>query len=371
MELNQLTRLLVNFQKIPKPKPSMTFMEISGYPHFENVCSNILKFYLQPQNEHGFKDLILNSLVHIVDEEFQIDCDIERVEVHREVKTISDNRLDLLIETGKYVIGVENKIFHFLNNDLNDYSNTVLSYCTLNNKTPINIILSLNKISNPQDIEKAKADNFKNITYEDLFARIRNNIGRYLSNSNPTYLIYLNDFMRSIQNLKPATMENKLLWSFFQANSESILELSEMFKHYRNSVFAKAGKLKEYLPKEYYAPLATNQWIWDGPKDDRIERFALVHDYKFANYEIGVDAAIDLKGWSIEVVGRDISSRDYLLNYMFTQPNFLKKPYELYEINERIIIERFETEVDLEVVASSLKDILARIENFIKSETES
>ena len=363
MELNEITRLLLDFQKMPRPKRTRTFLEISGYPHYENVCSNILKFYLEPNNEHGLKDLILNSLVQLADKDFKIDCDFEQVEVHRELQTLAGNRLDLLIETENYVIGIENKIYHFLNNDLNDYSQTVLSYCGQNDKKPINIILSLYKLSSQQDIEKARADNFINITYENLFSNIKKNIGSYLSHSNPTYSIYLTDFMKSIQNLKPATMENKVLWNFFRDNSEIVQELTDKFSEYKNFVFSKTDKLKEFLPKEEFAPTAIKQWIWDGRKEDE-DCIALVHDYKILEFEISVDSSIDMNGWRIELFGRNQASNDYMFNKMCADINFLQKPFDQYEKNERLIIERFETEIELEKVATTLKDLLTRIEKY-------
>ena len=56
MQTDLLTKLLIDFKSIPQYKRTKTFMEISGYPHYENVCSNILSFYLNPANEHGLKD---------------------------------------------------------------------------------------------------------------------------------------------------------------------------------------------------------------------------------------------------------------------------------------------------------------------------
>lgn len=104
------TKILLDFKSIPRKKRKKTFMEISGYPHYENVASNILKFYLDPSNEHGLKDLVLNSLLHLIDEDFQFDNDFEQIEVYREHKTIEENRLDLVILTDNYAIGIENKV---------------------------------------------------------------------------------------------------------------------------------------------------------------------------------------------------------------------------------------------------------------------
>nr|WP_255478538.1 PD-(D/E)XK nuclease family protein [Rufibacter sp. XAAS-G3-1] len=86
-------------------------MEISGYPHYENVCSNILKFYLDINNEHELKDLIINSVVHCADKDFHLEYEFENIEVLREVETNNGNRLDILIKTNNYIIGIENKFF--------------------------------------------------------------------------------------------------------------------------------------------------------------------------------------------------------------------------------------------------------------------
>ena len=51
--IQYISKLLVDFQRIPKRKRNRTFMEISGYPHYENVCNNILKFNINPKNEHN------------------------------------------------------------------------------------------------------------------------------------------------------------------------------------------------------------------------------------------------------------------------------------------------------------------------------
>ena len=52
-------RLLAVFNSNAKPakKQKRTFMSVSGYPHFENVASNILMFLLNDNEEHNLKNL--------------------------------------------------------------------------------------------------------------------------------------------------------------------------------------------------------------------------------------------------------------------------------------------------------------------------
>lgn len=352
------TKILLDFKAIPRQKRPKTFMEISGYPHYENVCSNILQFYLDPYNEHGLKDLVLNSLMHLIDKDFNFDIDFEEIEVYREYTSIADNRLDLLILTENYAIGVENKIFHHLHNDLTDYKNTVLSYC-YNSRKPVFIVLSLNKLTSPDDIIKISSNNFINITYEQLFENIKRDIGRYLLNSDISYLNHLTDFIKSIENLIPKTMENRLLYTFFKNNLETIQELTDRFNEYRNSLYQKIYQLNDAIPQDVFAPSAERQWIYD--------KRCLVHDYTInSKFKVAVDAYIDVNGWEIQVFGRNPQSTDFIFNKMCREIDFLPKPYDTYERGERLIYAKFDTDTDISTIAQTLTDLLARIEDYKK-----
>lgn len=338
-------------------------MEIAGYPHYENVCSNILKFYLDPTSEHGLKDLILNSLLRLseVDKNFNFDVDFEKIEVHREYQTLSGNRLDLVILTENYTIGIENKIFHHLHNDLTDYKNTVESLC-YNSKKPICIVLSLNKLTAKEDLKKIASNNFVNVTYEQVFNNIKQNIGRYLNSSNINYVNHLTDFIKSIENLTAKTMENKALWTFFKDNAETIQELTNSFNDYKNSLYQKVYQLKEAVPQDEFASTVDRQWIYNG--------YCLVHDYTInSKYKLAIDTYIGINGWEIQLFGRNGQSTDFIFNVMCKNSGFLPKPFESYEINKRLIYQKFDTDTDISVVAETLTDLLERIENY-KIQTE-
>ena len=65
MNLVKLKTLLNDFNKINiKNIPTeTTFLDISGFPHYENVCSNILKFFFSSDELHGLKDLLVRALL--------------------------------------------------------------------------------------------------------------------------------------------------------------------------------------------------------------------------------------------------------------------------------------------------------------------
>jgi len=361
-------KILIDFMAIPKHKQARTFMEISGYPHYENVCSNILAFYLNPSNEHGLKDLVLHSLLQLVEADFCVDLDFETIEIHREYETINGNRLDIVIFTENRVIGIENKIFHSLHNDLSDYSETIKSECN-GEKKPICIVLSLNKLTSEHDLEKIEASNFINITYGQFFQNIRQYIGKYLTCSNISYINHLTDFIKSIDNLTSGgAMENKELRTFFKNNFEKLEELTASFNEYKESLYQKINQLHSVINKSEIAPTSNKQWIYKGSCVVYNCRncCCLVHDYTINSKYISVDTYIHVPGWEIQIFGRDNPSTNFLFNVMCQDKDFLPKPFESYERTKekRLIYQRFDTETDISNVAEVLADLLARIEKY-------
>jgi hypothetical protein len=355
---NGFDKILLDFKSIPRCKRIKTFMEISGYQNFENVCNNILKFYLNPTNEHGLNDLVLNSLLHLINKDFQFDLNTEQIVVYREFKTLNGNRLDLLILTEKYAIGIENRIFRHLNNDFTDYNYTVKSLC-YNSRKPINLVLSLTKLTCNEDLEKISENDFLNVTYEQFFKNIKQNIARYYNNLNLSYINHLTDFIKSIENLTPNTMENKALWTFFKNNSATIQELLDSFNDYKITLYHKIYQLIEALPKEEFTPTVEKQWVYNG--------CCLVHDYTInSKYKIAVDTIIDISGWEIQLFGRDSQSTDFIYNVMCKVNGFLPHPIESYEKGERLIYQKFDTDTAISDIAKQLVGLLSKIENYKK-----
>jgi len=351
--------LLFEFNSIPKPKRRRTFLEISGYPHYENVCSNILKFYLEPNNEHGLKDLVINSIVKQVNKDFQLDSSHEGIEVHREYQTSQGKRIDLLVTTNKWVIGIENKIFHHLHNDLEDYRKTIDSLC-VNSRTAIRIVLSLNKLS-IEDLEKVESKEFESITYEQVFENIKDKIGNYLINANSHYVSHLTDFITSLENLKPKNMENKKLGTFFNTHSDTIEKLIEEYGRYRKDVLGKVKDLDNLLSEEEFAPLAKVKDYYEKPD------FAVF----FYSYEIGskcslgIDTVINIKGWSIEIFSRGDQSSVLDLRKMLKEQSIIPNELDSYKIKgSRIIYHEFETDSDIEVVKDKLVELVKKIEAY-------
>src|ERR1700730_14518848 len=107
MDLNQLlddfSLLLSGFSRLPpSPKLEETIFEIAGYPHYENVASNILKFFIDPEQNHGLGAVVLESLLRAADQPVS-ESDLQNIAVTREERTES-GRLDLFIVTTSLIV---------------------------------------------------------------------------------------------------------------------------------------------------------------------------------------------------------------------------------------------------------------------------
>ena len=105
MDARAAAVLLDEFGKLPgrieRPK---TFMEIAGYPHYENVCSNFLAFFFDPEGSHGLGSLFLDALLDSVGNAGEEEGLGGNVSVEREVVTGKGNRIDLLIKSDSHAM---------------------------------------------------------------------------------------------------------------------------------------------------------------------------------------------------------------------------------------------------------------------------
>lgn len=96
-------------------------MEIAGYPYLENVCSNVLAFFMDPEESHGLGSLVLDALASAGDISAGNEGVGGNVSVEREVAT-DNGRIDILITSDDSAILIENKIYAGTNNPFDDYA---------------------------------------------------------------------------------------------------------------------------------------------------------------------------------------------------------------------------------------------------------
>ena len=320
-----------------------TFLDISGFPHYENVCSNILQFFFQTNEAHGMGDLFIQALLKTVGE--NISNSILVNEVVREQPTPSGKRLDIVITTDDYVVGIENKIYAVLTNDLGDYSNYLQSI--LAGRKLKKIVLSLHPI--------ATYSGFVNITYKELFNSVDSLMGNYWQGSNRKYLDYLNDFMQNIRRLEGASsMDNELI-SFINDNN---LDLENLYGELNKLKRELRRRVQDLGKQLVYDEQKCKQWFWREESklfDD------LVHDIQIDGATIAIDTHAYPKGWGIYIWLRESNSNllknnDDLKDWLIKQgiPNgdiHVSQTRNLYE-------KKFD---EVEEVAKNLQSLLTTL----------
>ena len=337
---NQYLALLQNHKSLPKVSESKSFIDVAGFPHYENVCSNILAFYLNAENEHGLGNLFFSSLMSLANSDESLP---DKIQIERERYTDNGGRLDLVIETSNQLVGIENKIFHTLINDLEDYSSSLESWNKDSDLKIVKIVLSIKK-ENPNN-------GFICITYSQLWERVRERLGEYVTTASQKWLLYLLDFMNSIDNLSGEKMELTEDDKFFIDNAELVDSFIKAKNKFDAKLNDKVKKLSNIVEKHVKCQ-----------KQSIYAKSVLVHDFVFSEYEIAFDLKISIYGWDLILFARNKPSQDYLKQIMTAQQ---MKEQKSENINSRYILEKWDLNTDLSVVATNLEK---HIELFIEAE---
>lgn len=281
--------LLEEFSRIPRYKIDRTIFDISGYPHYENVCSNILAFFFDPSGEHGMGDLFIHALLDCVSEPEDRGI-IEAAEVDREV-CANGKFLDLVLKFDGYVIGIENKVRAGLYNPLHEYD-ALLRKMISDGDQIVRIVLSLHSI----ELDEEKHFGFRNITYQQFFDRVKQRMGNHLLDADPKYQHYLFDFMKVMQRQAGGHTMNDAVKAFFIQNHQQITELNKEYGQFLDSL---AGEVREVAGgidlDELYG---VNQWIYS--------KRCLVHDFSVNGGKLAIDSWLTVsEGWVLTLFARN------------------------------------------------------------------
>lgn len=260
--LFRIQTLLNEFAGKPKQTKLPTYLELCKYPRhrFEEICSRLLAFYLNPQKEHGLQNLFLQSLLDILAPGKTIQIATEKLSILSE-DNANGKRVDLLIYTNDFVIGIENKITAKLNNPLEVYKNRIGQFGT---ESVFLVVLSLRKITAADELKLMRESGFINLTFGDYFKKVKANISQYQNTSNAHYLAYCNDFMSTIENMETQSIMDTQLEDFFFDNHSSLTELIDLFGRYKQNILQiQIERITELKEKISQLTQCDKWWIWE------------------------------------------------------------------------------------------------------------
>ena len=278
--LVSFSNLLHAYQEIhvnPERKP--TFLEIAGKAQKEDVISNILAFFFDPKQPHKLGTLFYSTFLQCLGVVNTIEEEI--ISVSREVTTAQGKRIDLLIETKQSLLVIENKVYHHLNNDLEEYA---AHAHRLNKKKKCHLgVLSL------YGYELCKGG-FTNVTYDKFIAALEANINILGLTIEQIYAPFLNDLFTTIRGLKTQSMLDEKLRQFFISNQDVLDSLLKEKGRFDEEVNNKAHTLMNLFENRP----GVIKSIW--------EKFVVVNHKNFPNKLcLKVDCVIGYEGYWIHV----------------------------------------------------------------------
>lgn len=258
----QFNALLQKFLSLPKTNSNPTFMEIcqmSG-DRFEERCSQILRFFLTPNAAHGFRDLFLSSLLKIVARN-DLSFSHNGTKVITEEMTEDHKFIDITVVADDFVIAIENKINASLYNPLDSYvSHIKKTYRTQTNH--IFVLLSARPITDVAEISKIKRHGYHYVNYRTLFDVIKKNLGTYALDADQSYLTFLFDFIRTIENRY--STNNMELKRFFYDNRRQINWLKAEYEKFENQILQLRKERIGELLLLIKAHTGADWWAWQG-----------------------------------------------------------------------------------------------------------
>lgn len=227
-QLEDMQELLRKAKMLPKIiEPEKSIFSIGGRGHWENPTTEILAFFCDSNAVHGLGDLVLKSLMQCLNTKYHnLDFSLNKTP-EREVQTPSGKRIDLLLESERWVIVLENKIFHIQNNPFTEYEEFVTQdkFRFGNDKEAIFIVLS------PQGKVTGANEKWNGISYECLIGKIKQHLSdHFINHPLNKWVILLREFILHLEGLlmsQSNTVENENI-EFVLKNIDSIKGLQEL-----------------------------------------------------------------------------------------------------------------------------------------------
>jgi len=336
--------LLDEFGKLPgRVERPPTFLEIAGYPHHENVCSNILAFYLDPGQPHGLGTLLLDALWRVGNIVPAGEGIGGNVSVEREVVTAAGNRIDLLIGSDTHAVVIENKIRAGIGNPLADYS-AHLDRLAPEGREKHRFLLTLS----PTD--EGDRWGFTNLTYPGFVDEIRAMLGHYVSGADTRYLTLLLDFLTTLEHLPKETRMDKRFVGLLSERGDEIETLLGQIKTFKDELRKKVRALGTLVDVDDYENVG--QWFY---REETSLYDVLVHDISVsADLPVYIDTTIYPSGWEVSVWLRDESGAEPRLS------DLLRRLDITLEDDPEFIHSRFAYDENLERIAPVVQDLVDR-----------
>lgn len=300
MPINQFNELLDEFESLPLSQDA-TLLEIAGYPHYESVSSNLLRFFLDPDKPHGFSDLCLKALLSV---KFNYEP-LSDVNIELEVVTPTEKRIDLVIESNTQLIGIENKIRAQPNNPFDDYASFLKERSHERNLELKMLLLTVFPVPTNQNFY-----GFVHIPYSKFFDNLCVLLDEeYKGEQCNKYLVLLRDFIETIKNLERGSKMDAEMIALFRRRGEDIYLLVTERNNFLTEMKKKITELAGLIEcKNLENVKSRNEAKGKEP------RHTLIYDIRISDeLTVAIDCMLSAKGWRILAFDRKRPNADSIL----------------------------------------------------------
>ncbi|MBC7447856.1 MAG: PD-(D/E)XK nuclease family protein [Hymenobacteraceae bacterium] len=251
-EFSALEKLAHAGLRLPTaPARLPTLLEILEYS--ENACTRLLAFFIDTTQPHQLHDLLVRALLATVGKEPPSNTPITTLEVRREARTPKDNRLDLLIRTDRYIIGVEHKIGAPLYNDLTDYATLLSNEAAKHPSVEVMaLVLSVWPVAT-----HALKGGFQNVTHHQLREQVQRLWGTYALTAHPSYQLYLTDLLSTLHRLTTRPPMDQQTVDFLSRNETGLRHILALVRQADDDIRHRLEKVRTDIS----APADFKQWI--------------------------------------------------------------------------------------------------------------
>jgi hypothetical protein len=362
--LDPLFKLLDDFKRLPPiPRERRTFLQIIQCAEIH--WSNILAFFLDPNEVHDMDSLFLDALLK------GHGCGpLSNVEVEREhhvpaTATMRGGRIDLFIKSNQYLIAVENKIdAQVFGDQLKRQSVYINRRASEEDLEPVKILLTL-KPPPPPD----KLYGFSVLRYESLIDRLARQKG------DSYYMVLKKDLLETTRKrLKGSSVMKPVHIKFFRVHTKEIMGFLDAIDKFRGVLRTKTSELQDLMDLGHSnvkrVPVIAAQAIKLKAIDARLRyEVSLKSGPKVQPARVRVFAVISADGWKFQFkrFGHTLTLEKLrtLLHHCFPQVKFKEDGNSFFEAKkdgaQGVTVNIFPFDAKLPTVQKHYKQLIGEL----------
>ena len=227
-------RWLRDFKLFNHAKQAKTFFDIGARGYYENSMTDILAFYLNPNEAHGLNTLILETFLKFIERDIN-----DSLELSSECESYTQfpENVDLLLVGTDWVITIKNKVWHTPENPFQKYEMAVRQRYQDKRKHHFLLLAPYRPSNTPPG--------WVWIDTRKLFAKFQNKLKMTASNSANKWIVFLEDFIQNIINMTTIDQGWKMEQDQLQdvaSQIDLLVKAKDLYEEYHNS-------LKLIIPK--------------------------------------------------------------------------------------------------------------------------